>query len=132
MSNSIYRLLMQCVYRTLYPLIPPLLHPRQFGGRIGTSPAHATQTFLQDLDQCDNIESILAFDVCHAFESPLKALICQVLGRLGIPFRLLQLITPALEQNTTYIRGVHADRSHPDSGPHMESNRDAPYPVSCL
>ena len=27
MSNSIYRLLMRWVYRTLYPLISPLLHP---------------------------------------------------------------------------------------------------------
>ena len=104
MSNSIYRLLMRWVYRTLYPLISPLLHPRQFGGQ-GTSPAHATQTFLQDLDQLDNIESILAFDVYHAFDSPPKALICQVPGRLGTPVRLLQLITQALEHGTTYIRG---------------------------
>ena len=39
MSNSIYRLLMRWVYRTLYPLPSPLLHHRQFGGRQGTSPA---------------------------------------------------------------------------------------------
>ena len=105
MSHSIYRLLMRWVYRTLYTLISLLLHPRQFRGRQGTSPAHATQTFLQDLGQLDNIESILAFDVYHAFDSPPKALICQVLGCLGTRFRLLQLITQALEHGTTYIRG---------------------------
>ena len=33
MSNSIYRLLMRWVYRTLYPLLSPHPHPRQFGGR---------------------------------------------------------------------------------------------------
>ena len=105
MSNSIYRLLMRWVYRTLYPLISPLLHPRQFGGRQGTSPAHATKTFLQDLGQLDNKVIILAFDAYHAFDSPPKALICQVLGRLGTPVRLLQLITQALKHGTTYIRG---------------------------
>ena len=104
-EQLIYRLLMRRVYRTLYPLISNLLHPRQFGCRQGTSPAHATQTLLQDLDQLDNIEIILAFDVYHAFDSPPKALICQVLGRLCTPVRLLQLITQALEHGTTYIGG---------------------------
>ena len=31
MSNSIYGLLMRWVYRTLYPLLSPHLHSRQFG-----------------------------------------------------------------------------------------------------
>ena len=104
MSNSIYRLLMRWVYRTLYPLLSPLLHPRQFGGRQGTSPAHATQTFLHDIDHLDNVEAILAFDVYHAFDSPPKALISMALQRFGTPLRLLRLISLALEYGATYIR----------------------------
>ena len=71
-SNSIFRLLMRWVYRTLYPLLSPLLHPRQFGGRQGTSRAHAMQTVLHDIDHLDNFEAILAFDVYHAFDRPLR------------------------------------------------------------
>ena len=92
----------------------------------GTSPAHATQTFLQDLGQLDNIESILAFDVYHAFDSPPKALICQVMGRLGTRVRLLQLIAQALEHGTTYIRG---SQSYPFSTTHGVKQG---CPLSCL
>ena len=105
MSNTIYRPLMRWVYRTLYPLLFPLLHPRQFGGRQGTSEAHATQTFLHDIDHLDNVEAILAFDVYHAFDSPPKALISLALQRFGTPLRLLRLISLALEYGATYIRG---------------------------
>ena len=105
MSNLIYRLLMRWVYRTLYALLSRLLHPRQFGGRQGTSPAHARQTFLHDIDPLDNVEAILAFDVYHAFDSPPKALISMALQRFGTPLRLLCLISLALEYGATYIRG---------------------------
>ena len=105
MSNSIYRLLMRLVYCTLYPLLSPLLHPRQFSGRQGTSPAHGTQTFLYDIDHLDNIEAILAFDVHHAFDSLPKALISMALQWFGTPLRLLRLISLALEYGATYIRG---------------------------
>ena len=103
--KGIYRLLMCSVYRTLYPLLSPLLHPRQFGGRHGTSPAHATQTFLQDIDQMDNIEAILAFDVYHAFDSPPKGLISMALQSFRTPLRLLRLISLTLEYGATYIGG---------------------------
>ena len=46
MSNSIYRLLMRWVYKSLYPLLSPLIHRKQFGGKQGVSTAHATHTFL--------------------------------------------------------------------------------------
>ena len=105
MSNSIYRLLMRWVYRTLYALLSPLLQPRQFGGHQGTSPAHATQTFLHDIDHLDNVKAILAFDVYHAFDSPPEALISMALQRFGMPLRLLRLISLALEYGATYIRG---------------------------
>ena len=105
MSNSIYRLLMRWVYCTLYPLLSPLLHPRQFGSCQGTSPAHATHTFLHDIDHLDNVEAILAFDVYHAFDSPPKALIRLALQRFGTPLRLLRLISLALEYGATYNRG---------------------------
>ena len=70
MSNSIYRLLMRWVYHTLYPLIAPGLHPKQFGGRQGSSTAHATQAFLQELEHMADKEAVLAFDVYLAFDSP--------------------------------------------------------------
>ena len=72
MSNSIYRLLMRWVHATLYPLISPHLHPHQFGGKQGHSPAQATQAFMHDIEQYDGLEAILAFDVYHAFDSPPK------------------------------------------------------------
>ena len=105
MSNSVYRLLMRWVYHTLYPLLSPLLHPRQFGGRQGTSPVHATQTFLHDIVHMDNIEAILAFDVYHTFDSLPKALISIALQRVETLLRWLRLISLALEYGATYIRG---------------------------
>ena len=64
--------LMRWVYHTLYPLIAPQLHPKQFGGRQGSSTAHATQAFLQELGHMADREAVLAFDVYHAFDSPPK------------------------------------------------------------
>ena len=54
MSNFIYRLLMRWFYHTLYPLIAPKLHPQQFRGCQGSSTAHATQAFLQDLEHIND------------------------------------------------------------------------------
>ena len=106
MSNSIYGLLMRWIYQTLYPLITPQLHPRQFGGRQRSSTAHATQTFLDDLDSLPNIEAILAFDVDHAFDSPPKYLIYQTLQRMGTPTKLLLLFCLVLERGATFLRGA--------------------------
>ena len=79
MSNSIYRLLMRLVYKRVYPLLLPHLHNRQFGGRQGVSTAHATQTFLNDMDTGTTWEAIYAFDMYHAFDSPPRILIREVL-----------------------------------------------------
>ena len=106
MSNSVYRLLMRWVYKKLYPLISPQLHPRQFGGRQGVSTAHATQTFLDDIDSGNRWEAIFSFDMYHAFDSPPKILIREVLQRMGTPTKLLLLISTVLEQGPTFIRGT--------------------------
>ena len=106
MSNSIYRLLMRWVHATLYPLISPHLHPRQFGGKQGHSPAQATHAFMHDLEQFDRLEAILAFDVYHAFDSPPKHLIRTVLDRLGKPLKLLHIISLALDHGATFITGA--------------------------
>ena len=66
MSNSVYRLLMRWVYKRAYPLLSPHLHNRQFGGRQGVSTAHATQTFLNDMDTGTTWEAKYAFDMYHA------------------------------------------------------------------
>ena len=106
MSNSVYRLLMRWVYKTLYPILAPHLRSRQFGGRQGSSTAHATQVFLDDLDKLTDTEAVLAFDVYHAFDSPPKYLIHHTLQRMGTPVKLLLLITLVLEQGATFIRGA--------------------------
>ena len=106
MSNSVYRLLMRWVYKKLYPLISPQLHPRQFGGRQGVSTAHATQTFLDDIDSGNRWEAIFSFDMYHAFESPPKILIREVLQRMGTPIKLLLFISTVLEHGSTFIRGT--------------------------
>ena len=106
MSNSVYRLLMRWIYKKLYPLISPHLHPRQYGGRQGVSTAHATQTFLDDIDNGTRWEAIFAFDMYHAFDSPPKILIRDVLQRMGTPTKLLLLISTVLEHGSTYIRGT--------------------------
>ena len=106
MSNSIYRLIMRWVYKSLYPLLSPHIHSKQFGGRQGVSTAHATHTFLDDLDAIGSMESILAFDVYHAFDSPPKYLIFHVLDRMGTPLQLLRLISLVLELGATFIRGA--------------------------
>ena len=106
MSNSIYRLFMRWVYSKLYPLVSPHLHPNQFGGRQGTSTAHATQIFLDAIDSIRDKEALLAFDVYHAFDSPPKALILGVLDRMGTPSKLLQIISLVMEQGSTFLRGA--------------------------
>ena len=106
MSNSIYRLLMRWVRSTLYPILSPHLQPRQFGGKQRSYTAHATQAFLEDLDNIGNLETILAFDVYHAFDSPPKPLIYGVLDRLGTPSKLLRSIFLVLEKGATYLRGA--------------------------
>ena len=110
MSNSVYRLLMRWIYKKLYPLLPPQLHPRQFGGRRGVSTAHATQTFFDDIDNGTSWESIFTFDMYHAFDSPPKILIRDVLQRMGTPTKLLLLISTVLEHGSTYIRGTPEPR----------------------
>ena len=109
MSNSIYRLLMRWVHNAVYPLLSPQLHCRQFGGRQGTSTAHATHTFLDDMDRLDSVEAILAFDVYHAFDSPPKYLIHQVLDRMGTPLKLLRILSLVLERGATFIRGAEGE-----------------------
>ena len=106
MSNSIFRLLMRWVYHTLYPLIAPQLHPKQFGGRQGSSTAHATQAFLQELEHMADKEAVLAFDVRHAFDSPPKYLIHHTLLRMGTPAKLLLLISLVLARGATFMRGA--------------------------
>ena len=105
MSNSIYRLLMRWVYHTLYPLIARQLHPKQFGGRQGSSTAHATQAFLQELEHMADKEAVLAFDVYHAFDSPQRYLILHTLLRMGTPARLLLSISLVLARGATFLRG---------------------------
>ena len=65
------------------PSYPPKythqIHSRQFGGRQGVSTAHATQTFLNDMDSDAPWEGIFAFDIYHAFDSPPKIVIREVL-----------------------------------------------------
>ena len=101
-----YCLLMRWVYKKLYPFISQQLHPRQFGGRQGVSTAHATQTFLDDIDSGNRWEAIFSFDMYHAFDSPPKILIREVLQRMGTPTKLLLLISTVLEHGSTFIRGT--------------------------
>ena len=104
-----YRLLMRWVYKKLYPLISPNLQPRQFGGRSGVSTAHATQAFLNDMDDATRRQALYASDVYHAFDSPPKVLISTVLAKIGTPTKLLHLIQTVLEFGATYIRGSPAE-----------------------
>ena len=97
---------MRWIYKKLYPLLSPHLHPRQFGGRQGVLTAHATQPFLDDIDNGTRWEAIFAFDMYHAFDSPPKILIRDVLQRMGTPTKLLLLISTVLEHGSTYIRGT--------------------------
>ena len=106
MSNPIYRLLMRWVYHTLYALIAPQLQPKQFGGRQGSSTAHATQAFLQELKHMADKEAQLAFDVYHAFDSPPNYLIHRTLLRMGTPAKLLLLISLVLARSATFLRGA--------------------------
>ena len=106
MSNSVYRLLMRWVYKRLYPLISPQLHPRQFGGRQGVSTVHAKPTFLDDIDGGNRWEAIFFFDMYHAFDGPPKILSREVLQRIGTPTKLLLLISTVLEHGSTFIRGT--------------------------
>ena len=106
MSNSIYCLLMRWVYKSLYPLFSPLIHQKQFGGKQGVSTAHATHTFLDDLDAVGPTEAILAFDVYHAFDSPPKNLIFHIFDRMGTPLKLLRLISLVLELGATFLSGA--------------------------
>ena len=103
MSNSIYRLLMRWCSKKMYPLLSPQIHTRQFGGRQGVSTAHATQTFLNDMDSDVPWENIFAFDMYHAFDSPPKIVIREVLDRMGTPPQLLLLISTVLEHGSTFI-----------------------------
>ena len=84
----------------------PLIHRKQFGGKQGVSTAHATHTFLDDLDAVGPTEAILAFDVYHAFDSPPKYLIFHILDRMGTPLKLLRLISLVLELGATFLRGA--------------------------
>ena len=109
MSNSVYRLLMRWVYKRVYPLLSPHLHNRQFGGRQGVSTAHDTNTFLNNMDTGTTWEAIYAFDMYHAFDSPPKILIREVLDRMGTPPKLLLLIQTVLECGSKFIRGAPDD-----------------------
>ena len=106
MSNSIHRLLMRWVYHTLYPLIAPQLHPKQFGGRQGSSTSHASQAFLQDLEHTNNNEAALAFDLYHAFDNTPKYLIQHTLLRMGAPAKRMLLISLVLARGATLLRGA--------------------------
>ena len=90
---------------TLYPLIAPQLHPKQFGGRQGSSTAHATQAFLQELEHMNDKEAVLAFDVYHAFDSPPKYLIHHTLLRMGTLAKLLLLISLVLARGAKFCEG---------------------------
>ena len=109
MSISVYRLLMRWVSKKPYPLISPHLRPRQFGGKRGVSTEHATQAFLNDMDDGTPWEAIYVFEVYHAFDSPPKVLISTVLAKMGTPTKLLRLIQTVLEFGATYIRGSPAE-----------------------
>ena len=74
MSNSIYRSFMRWVYSKLYPLVSPYLHPNQFGGRQGTSTAHATQIFLHDIDSIRDKEACSLFTSTTPLTAPPKHL----------------------------------------------------------
>ena len=71
----------------------PQLHTKQLGGCQGSSTAHATQVFLNDLDTLSDTEAMLAFDVYHAFDSPPKYLTRLTLQRMGTPTTVLLLIS---------------------------------------
>ena len=105
LPTCIYRLLMRWCYKKLYPLLSPLLHSRQFGGRQGISTSHITQTFLNDIDTDTPWKFIFAFDMYHAFDSPPKILTREVLQGMGTPAKLLRIITTVLEHGSTFIRG---------------------------
>ena len=106
MSNSVYQLLMRWVYKKLYPLISPQLRPRQFRGNQGVSTAHATQAFLDDIENGTKWQAIFSFDMYHVFDSPPKILIREVLQHMGTPTKLLLLISTVLEHGSTFIRGT--------------------------
>ena len=82
------------------PSAPPSLRRQS-----GVSTAHATQAFLNDMDDGTPWEAIHDFDVYHAFDSPPKVLISTVLAKMGTPTKLLRLIQMVLEFGATYIRG---------------------------
>ena len=50
MSSSIYRLIMRWVHAKIYPTLVTWLHPHQYGGRRGVSPAHATLSLMDMID----------------------------------------------------------------------------------
>ena len=89
MSNSIHHLIMRWVHAKIYPMLVSWLHPHQYGGRRGVSPAHATLSLMDMIDATCDLECWLSFDLYHAFDSPPKLLIVQTLDKLGIPLPLL-------------------------------------------
>ena len=72
------------------------------------STAHTTQAFLNDLDTGTTWEAIYDFDMYHAFDSPPKILISEVLERMGTPltpriFWGTKIPKPATVRNTTFF-----------------------------
>ena len=61
------------------------------------------------MDRLDSVEAILAFDVYHAFDSPPKYLINQVLDLIGTPLRLLRIPSLVLERGATFIQGAEGE-----------------------
>ena len=90
----------------LHPIPPdrPRATPETLlGGRQGSSTAHATQAFLQELEHMAGKEAVLAFDVYHAFDSPPKYLIHHTLLRMGTPAKLLLLTSLVLARGATFL-----------------------------
>ena len=67
------------------------------------STAHASQAFLNDLNTGTTWGAIYALAMYHAFDSPPKILIREVLERMGTPSKLLRVIQTVLEHGSTYI-----------------------------
>ena len=85
------------------PLSTNTLAPVWWGRGVST---HATQTCFDDIDNGTSWESIFTFDMYHAFDSPPKILIRDVLQCIGSPTKLLLFISTVLEHGSTYIRGT--------------------------
>ena len=115
MSNSIYRLNMRGVHAKIYPMLVTWLHPHQYGGRRGVSPAHATLSLMDMIDATCDVECLLSFDLYHVFDSPPELLIIRKLEKLGIPLPLRRIIQSVLQKGHHHHAGDGRNRNRHDA-----------------